>query len=346
MTRIALAALLAASAVVTSVSADLTRSALRDTQQPVGTVPIDPPPPPIVVDGVELLKVQGQVYVAASARGNVTVQIGDEGVLLADSGAPGEIDKILGAVRRVTSKPIRYLVNTSGDADHVAGNDAVVKTGSGFRGPRPQQVGGGNPVGQNVGVMTVSHENAYNRMTQPAPGGPGISGDALPGSTFFTPRKDIFANGEPIELRHLPEAHTDGDILVYFRKSDVVSVGDVFTPHSYPVIDRARGGTVNGVIDALNTIIEITVPERNQMGGTRVVPGRGRIANEADVVDYRDMVTIVRDRVQEMIKKGMTLPQIRAARVTLEYDGYYGAPNGPASPDGFLEAVYRSLGGK
>ena len=336
MKRIALAAALAASAVVTSVSG----------QQPVGTIPLDPPPAPIVVDGAELLKVQGQVYMLAGAGANVTVQIGDEGVMLADSGGAGQTDKILAVIRRMTTKPVRSLVNINGDADHVAGNDAIVKTGSGFRGPRPQQVGGGNPVGQNVGVMTVSHENAYNRMTQPRPAGAGLSGDALPTSTFFTPRKDIFANGEPIELRHQPDAHTDGDIFVYFRKSDVVSVGDVFTPHSYPVIDRARGGTVNGVIDALNTIIEITVPERNQMGGTRVIPGHGRIANEADVVDYRDMVTIVRDRVQEMIKKGMTLPQIRAARVTLEYDGYYGAPNGPASPDGFLEAVYRSLGGK
>jgi glyoxylase-like metal-dependent hydrolase (beta-lactamase superfamily II) len=336
MKRIALAAVLAASAVVASVSG----------QQPVGTIPLDPPPPPVVVDGVEVLKVQGQVYLVAGGGANVTAQVGDEGILLADSGGAGQTDKIMNALRRVTTKPVRYLVNLNGDNDHVSGNDAIVKAGSGFRGPRPQQVGGGNPVGQNVGVMTIAHENAYNRMTVPAPKGAGLSGDALPASTFFTPRKDIFANGEPIELRHQPEAHSDGDIFVYFRKSDVVSVGDVFTPHSYPVIDLARGGTVNGVIDALNTIIEITVPERNQMGGTRVIPGHGRIANEADVVDYRDMVTIVRDRVQEMIKKGMTLPQIRAANVTLEYDGYYGAANGPASPAGFLEAVYRSLGGK
>lgn len=336
MKQIALAAALAASAVVPAVSG----------QQPVGTIPLEPPPPPLVVDGVEALHVQGQVYMLAGGGGNVTVQIGEEGVLLVDSGGPGQTEKILGALRRLTTKPIRYMVNTNGDVDHVAGNDAIVKTGSGFRGPRPGQVGGGNPAGQNVGVMTVSHENAYNRMTQPTPAGAGLSGDALPTSTFFTPRKDIFANGEPIELRFQPDAHTDGDIFVYFRKSDVVSVGDVFIPHSYPVIDVARGGTVNGVVDALNTVLEITVPERNQMGGTRVVPGHGRICNEADVVDYRDMVTIVRDRVQDMIKKGMTLPQIRAARPTLEYDGYYGAASGPASPDGFLEAVYRSLGGK
>jgi glyoxylase-like metal-dependent hydrolase (beta-lactamase superfamily II) len=315
-------------------------------QQPVGSVPIDPPPAPLVVDGVEVLEVQGQVYLLAGGGGNVTVQVGDEGVLVADSGGAAQGEKILAAIRRLTPKPIRYLVNTNGDADHVSGNEALIKTGGGFRGPRPAQVGGGNPVGQNVGVMSISHENAFNRMTQARPGGPGLTGEALPTSTFFTPRKDFFANSEPVQLLHQPSAHTDGDIFVFFRKSDVVSVGDVFVPHAYPVIDQARGGTVNGVIDALNTILEITVPERNQMGGTRVVPGHGRICNEADVVDYRDMVTIVRDRVQEMVAKKMTLPQVRAARPSLEYDGYYGAAAGPTTPDNFIEAVYRSLGGK
>lgn len=314
-------------------------------QQPVALVPLEPVAP-MVVDGVEILKVQGQVYMLTGAGGNVTVQIGDEGVLVADSGAPGQSAKVLAAIQRLSPKAIRYLVNINGDADHVAGNEAIMKSSSGFRGPRPGQVGGGNPAGQNVGVMSIAHENGYNRMTAPSPGGPGLTGDALPTSTFFTPRKDIFSNGEPVELRHQPAAHSDGDIFVYFRKSDVVSVGDVFIPHSYPVIDTARGGTINGVVDALNTILEITVPERNQMGGTRVIPGHGRISNEADVVDYRDMVTIVRDRVQEMVKKGMTLAQVKAARPSFEYDGYYGAASGPASTDGFVEAVYRSLGGK
>jgi cyclase len=140
-----------------------------------------------------------------------------------------------------------------------------------------------------------------------------------------------------------PSAHTDGDILVFFRKSDVVVAGDVFVTTSYPVVDTSRGGSVQGVIDALNAIIELTVPERNQMGGTRVIPGHGRICNEADVVDYRDMVTIIRDRVQEMARKGMTLQQIRAARPSLEYDGIYGATTGEWTADMFIETVYREV---
>jgi glyoxylase-like metal-dependent hydrolase (beta-lactamase superfamily II) len=189
----------------------------------------------------------------------------------------------------------------------------------------------------------VAHENAYNRMSAGSSGVPPLAGDGLPASTFFTPRKDLFSNGEPVQLISQPGAHTDGDILVFFRKSDVVATGDVFVTTSYPVIDTSRGGTVQGVIDALNAIIELTVPERNQMGGTRVIPGHGRIGNEADVVEYRDMVTIVRDRVQEMAKKGMTLQQVRSARPSLEYDGIYGATAGRWTTDMFLETIYREV---
>jgi glyoxylase-like metal-dependent hydrolase (beta-lactamase superfamily II) len=142
------------------------------------------------------------------------------------------------------------------------------------------------------------------------------------------------------------EAHTDGDVMVFFRRADVLSSGDVFVTASYPVIDASRGGSVQGEIDALNAIIDLTVPERNQMGGTRVIPGHGRICNEADVVDYRDMVTIIRDRVRDMAKKGMTLQQVRAARPSLEYDGIYGTTTGQWTTDMFLEAIFKDVGKK
>ena len=143
-----------------------------------------------------------------------------------------------------------------------------------------------------------------------------------------------------------PAAHTDGDILVFFRKSDVVAAGDVFVTTSYPVFDPARGGSVQGIIDGLNTILDLTVPERNQMGGTRVIPGHGRICNEADVLEYRDMVTIIRDRVQAMVKKGMSLAQVQAARVSLEYDGIYGSTIGGWTTEMFIEAIYKDLSRK
>jgi glyoxylase-like metal-dependent hydrolase (beta-lactamase superfamily II) len=312
-------------------------------QQPVTLVPLTPPPPPIVVDGLEVLPVQGKVHMIVGAGGNVSAQVGDEGVLLVDSGSPGQSRKILAAVRRLTGRPVRFLVNSNSDPDHIAGNGAIVEAEGGARGPRPAGVNAVNAQGPNVGVITVAHENAYNRMIVGTKGFAALTGDALPQSTFFTPKKEFFSNGEAVQLLAQPNAHTDGDVMVFFRGSDVLSTGDVFVTTSYPVIDRMRGGSVQGVIDALNTILDLTVPERNQMGGTRVIPGHGRICNEADVVDYRDMVTIVRDRVREMAKKGMTLAQVKAARPSLEYDGIYGATTGEWTTEMFLDAVYRDV---
>ena len=324
--------------------AALATAPILSGQQSISTISLEPPPPPLVVDGIEVLKVQGQVYMLAGDGPNIAVQIGDEGVFVVDSGGPAYSKKILAAIRALTTKPIRNLINSSGDADRVAGNELIVQSG-GVR-MLTGQVGGANPGGQNVGVITIAHEKAFNRMIAAPPKGAGLTGDGLPTSTFFTPAKDIFVNGEPVLLSYQPAAHTDGDLFVHFRKSDVVVTGDIFIPHSYPRIDLAHGGTVNGVIKALNALLEITVPERNMMGGTRVIPGRGRICNEAEVVDYRDMVTIIRDRVAEMVKKRMTLQQVKAARLSLDYDGYYGATTGPWTTDTFIEAVYQTLGGK
>jgi cyclase len=336
-------ALVTALTVAAAIAAAL---AVVHAQQPVGLVPLDPPPAPITVDGLEVLPVQGQVFMVTGAGGNVTLQVGSEGVLVVDSGATGQTDKLLAAIARLTPRPVRFLVNTNADPDHVAGNRGVVQSQGGVRGPRPGGVGGGNPLGQNAGVMTMSHENAYNRMSTPNGSFPALTGEGLPESTFFTPRKEFFSNGEPVQLYSQPSAHTDGDVLVFFRKSDVVSTGDVFVTTGYPVIDTARGGSIGGIVSALNNVIDLTVPERNQMGGTRVIPGHGRICNEADVVEYRDMVTIIRDRVQAMVKKGMTLAQIKTAKPSLEYDGLYGATTGAWTTDMFLDAVYRGVGGK
>jgi glyoxylase-like metal-dependent hydrolase (beta-lactamase superfamily II) len=171
----------------------------------------------------------------------------------------------------------------------------------------------------------------------PAAGQPATPFGALPTDTYVGSEKDMFFNGEGIELLHQPAAHTDGDTIVFFRRSDVVSAGDIFTPERYPIIDVDRGGNVQGVIDGLNLIIDLTIPAEKQEGGTMVVPGHGRICDEADVVEYRDMLTIVRDRFEDMVKKGMTLDQVKAAKPTEDYDPLYG------NNTRFVEAVYRSL---
>jgi glyoxylase-like metal-dependent hydrolase (beta-lactamase superfamily II) len=175
-------------------------------------------------------------------------------------------------------------------------------------------------------------------MSAPDGKQPAASFDALPTDVYRGQQKDLYFNGEPVVLLHQPAAHTDGDSMVFFRGSDVISTGDIFVTTSYPVIDLDRGGSIQGVIDALNRIIDITVPAALQEGGTLVVPGHGRICDEADVVEYRDMVTIIRDRIADLLKRGRTLEEVKAARPTEDYDPRYG------SSTAFVEAVYRSLG--
>ena len=164
--------------------------------------------------------------------------------------------------------------------------------------------------------------------------------------TFFGDSKTIYFNGEPIEIIHVPAAHTDGDSIVFFRGSDVVSAGGVISTQSLPSFDAAQGGSVNGLIDALNRILDITVAETRGQGGTIVIPGHGRLYDEADVAEYRDMTVIVSDRVQSAIKGGKSLRQIAQSRPTLEYDGVFGGDGATSTSSAFVEAAFRSLGGK
>jgi glyoxylase-like metal-dependent hydrolase (beta-lactamase superfamily II) len=292
----------------------------------------------VKVDGIEILHVQKNVYMLVGGGANVTVQIGDEGAFLVDAGGPGQGDKIVAAVRHLTRKPLRFLANTGADADKIGGNAQVVAAAGGPTGV----VAGAAGRPANVGILTVAHENTVNRMTAGSPTLPGLTGDAVPLSSFFTPRKDFYANGEAVQLLHQPHARTDGDVFVFFRGTDVISTGDVFRTDSYPVIDPTKGGTIQGELDALNTLLDLAIPERNQMGGTRVVPGHGRVSNEADVLEYRDMLTIIRDRVADMVKRNMTIEQVKAAKPTLEYDGIYGN-NEEMTGNRLLEVIYHDL---
>ena len=284
---------------------------------------------------LELLPVKGNIYVLAGHGGNITLQVGKDGVFLVDSGTAQRSDEVLAALRKLTDKPIRYITNTNLDRDHTGGNEAIGKTGS--------KISGGD-VDDDVadlekGATILAHQRVLDRMSVKDGNEPGANFGALPTDTYRGKQKDLFFNGEPIVLLHQRAAHTDGDTLVLFRSSDVISTGDIFLTTSFPVIDIERGGTIQGVIDALNRIIELTVPEDHQEGGTLVVPGHGRICDEADVVEYRDMVTIIRDRIEDMLSRGMTLEQVKAARPAADYDPRFGS-----NTDQFIEAVYRNLG--
>jgi cyclase len=292
---------------------------------------------------VKVLHVQGQVYMLVSAEGNMVMQAGDEGVLLVDT-LPGALSPaVLAAIRSISDKPIHFIVNTQAGEDHTGGNEALAKAGP----TRPDRVPLGSGLGGNTGGATsiVAHENVLNRMSVAvgAGGGTARPRGSWPSDTFFEDENDVFFNGEAVQVLHQPGAIADGDSIVFFRRSDVIVAGDVFSTATYPVFDRAQGGSINGVIAALNRIIRLTVPTHNQEGGTMVVPGHGRLGDEMDVVEYRNMLTIVRDRIQALVAEGKTLAQVRATQPTLDYDARYGAISGPASPDAFVANVFESL---
>jgi glyoxylase-like metal-dependent hydrolase (beta-lactamase superfamily II) len=284
---------------------------------------------------LEVLHVQNNVYAIFGAGGNITVQIGDQGPLLVDAGMAGASEKIIAAVETLSKKPIRDIVNTHLHADHIGGNQ-VLSTRGGF-------VSGGTTGGGRRDATVYSHENALLRMSGVLGKEKPLDTALWPGNTFFDARKELYVNGEAIELIHQPEAHTDGDLIVFFRRSDVISTGDIFVMNGLPMIDRARGGTIDGLIAALNMALDLVIPAPTQERGTMIVPGHGRLADEHDLLEYRDMVVIIRDRVAKMIERGMPLDQVRAARPALEYEPRWGADSGPWTTAMFIDAVYNSL---
>jgi cyclase len=287
---------------------------------------------------VRILPVQGNVFMLVGSGGNVTAQIGDEGVLLVDTGAAPAGAAILAAVRKLTDKPIRIVINTHAHPDHVGGNESIAKAGKWLGGNAP-----GNSGLLTPGARVIAHERVLARMSAPTGRQAPMPFGAWPTETFFGEDKEIFFNNEAIQLLHQPSAHSDGDLVVFFRRSDVVSTGDVFLTTTYPVIDRQNGGSVQGVIDALNRVLDVMIPKDKEEGGTYAIPGHGRLCDEADVVEYRDMLTIVRDRVQNLIGQGMSLEQVKVARPTRDYDGRYGRTTGAWTTEMFLEAIYGDL---
>ena len=285
---------------------------------------------------IAVLPVQGSVTMFTVSGMNIAVQIGRNGVVLVDSPPADVAPRLVTEVRKLTDKPIRYIVNTSADMDHVGGNAAVVSAVVG-RDVRGAPMGALTGLGATLGrPAIVAHTNVLGRMSRATPAPPAA---ALPTTEYFQPTMDFF-NGEAIVLSH-HQGHTDGDSLVFFRRSDVIVTGDVFTPGRYPTIDLARGGTVQGLVRSLNEILAIAVPEAFSEGGTKIIPGHGRVAEETDVAEFRDMVVIVRDRVQDLVAKKTTLEQIKAAKPSRDYDSEYGAS--AADADRFVESIYRSL---
>jgi len=326
---------------------------------------------------VHLLPVQGNIYMLVADGTNITVSVGTDGVVLVNTGPRQMSDKVLAAVNELSkavaakpepntcfgadcagawgwsspfmntviaspmpTRPIKFIINTSAAPDHTGGNEKLVAAGSGLRGT---ELGG---IAGNVeGAPVIAHENVLNRMSAPAGQKAPTPAGAWPTMTYFDEFSKLpqYFNGEAVIVYYEPAANTDGDSIVQFRHSEVISAGDIFSTISYPVIDIAKGGGVQGVIRGLNHILDLAVAQYRSQGGTWIIPSHGRLSDTADIASYRNMVVMVRDRVQDMIDKGMTLQQVEAARPTLDFDGRYGSTTGAWTTRMFIEAVYKSL---
>jgi cyclase len=283
--------------------------------------------------GLEVVRVRPNFYMIAGAGGNIGVQIGSDGVVLVNSGSGAASTEVLAAIKRLTDSPIRYIINSDAGPDFVGGNAKLSKSGL-------------NVLNGATSAAILAYVNVLTRMSA-RNAKPSYPGDAWPSEAFLTKRYAFRMNDDAIEIFHQPAAHSDADSLVLFRQSDVVVAGDIMDATRFPVIDLANGGSIQGEIDALNRLIELTVvpiPFIYNGVGTYVIPGHGRLCQQLDVVDYRDMVVIVRDVIADLIKQGKTLDQIKAAHPAKPYETEYGTQEGSTSA--FVEAIYKSLTAK
>ena len=284
---------------------------------------------------VGILHVQGSVYLIYGAGANIAMQVGEQGVVLVDSGIAAKSEEVRKAIRTVSQRPIMLIVDTAFDRDHTGGNGNLAKDGFFFF-ASPNEV--------RPEASKVSHLRVLERMSAENSGIPEAD---WPGDTYDDTDWRLYANEEPVIIEHPVAAHSDGDSIVFFRRSDVISMGEIFNQEHYPFIDAKSGGTLSGILKTINHVLkDIAIPKANEEGGTYIIPAHGRICDRTELTNYRDMLTITRDRIQDQVSKGATLEQVRKSRPTFDYDGGYGSDDGPWTTNMFVEAVYKELSGK
>ena len=273
-----------------------------------GQAPAAPAQPDFAAVQIKVHKVAGDFYYLEGQGGNVGVLVGDDGVLMIDDQFAPLTVKLVNAVKTISKKPIKMLVNTHVHGDHTGGNENIGK----------------------MGIEIIAHDNVRARLIKGVNGAPPAPAVALPVVTFGDGLALHF-DGEDLEVGKLPPAHTDGDSYIKLSKADVIHVGDVFRTVGYPLVDGPNGGTVKGTLAALQKIIDMAGPS------TKILPGHGVVSTRDDVVAFRDMVASLQTKISDMIKQGMTLEQVLAAKPTADLDAKLG------SPDRFLTLFYNAL---
>lgn len=284
------------------------------------------------VGPVSVLEVRPDVSMLTVDGFNLVVCLGDDGLVVIDTGPEARAEEVLAAIRKVSDAPIRYLVNTSAGRSSNGGNEVIAKAGKAF----------------SIGTLgatapTIAHQNALLRML--AEPGQNHPAEAIPSEIFSRRVRSAHLNGQAIQAIWEPDAHTDGDIVVFMRRSDVIVTGAIFDSTGFPDIDLEHGGTIQGEINALNDILNNmavgTTPLVEQQGETLIIPARGPLSNKDDLVNYRDMVTIVRDRVQDGIGRRQSIAQIIAADPLQGFRNRYA--ESPEAAQRFIRSVYDSL---
>lgn len=293
-------------------------------------------------DEIEVLAVRPNFFMIAGAGGNIAVQTGPDGAVVVDAGTLAASGRVVAAIKKLTDEPIRFIINTGPDADHVGGNGRLAKAGRSIFAMGTQPVGGefARDMTNGYAASILAAENVLLRVSAPTGKASPLPSDTWPTETFSESRRSIYFNREGIQIVRVPAAHTDADSIVVFRASDVIATGDILDATRFPVIDIEKGGSIQGEIAALNKVIEMAVrpvPLVFVEGGTYVLPGHGRIFGQPDVVEYRDMLVIIRDIIQAHIQHGMTLEQIKAAAPAKGYESQYG------SAVALVTAIYQGL---
>src|SRR5436309_2779227 len=294
--------------------------------------------PSTTAAGLETIQIRPNVYVVFGAGANVTVHVGEDGLVLVDSGSGDMADALLRALRGISPRPIRLIINTSADADHIGGNGVIGGAGVSVS---------PDPFARESHATVLAHENVLRRMSAPTGSQSPFPAKMWPTETFTSRFRPMYVNADSVQVIRQTGAHSDADVMVLFRKADVVVTGDILDLRQFPVIDRGRGGSIQNEVDALNRLLtELIVPNGPQVlkpGGTLVVPGHGYVSDYAEVVEYRDMLTVIADIIRDMIGHGMTLDQVKAANPTKGYRGRYGSDGGAWTTNMFVEAVFHDL---